>query len=111
MSLVVFTLLNLVRYIRGGLTGQGWNGVVTIVAGWVIGSVAAWLFGESDIGAGITVPGFSMPLGDLRFADVILVGLVIASGAGAFNEATGAVDRSRSTAKPKLVQEPPPEMG
>jgi len=111
LSLVVFTLLNLVRYVRGGLTGQGWNGAITIVAAWVVGFIAAWLFGSSDVGASIVIPGFSEPLGTMGVADLILVGLVVASTAGAFNEVTGAVDAQRSTAKPKLVQSPPPEVG
>lgn len=103
LSLVVFTLLNLVRFLRGALAGQGWNGVITIVASWVIGVIAAALFGASDIGADLVIPGFTQALGDMGFTDLVLVGLVIASGAGAFNEVRGAIDASSSTAKPSLV--------
>lgn len=103
LSLVVFTLLNLVRFLRGALAGQGWNGVITIIASWVIGVIAAALFGASDIGADLIIPGFTQPLGDMGLADLILVGLVVASGAGAFNEVRGALDSSSSTTKPTLL--------
>ena len=111
LGFVAFMLLNLVRYIRGGFSGQGWNGAVTIVAGWVVGFVLAWVFGSSDIGGDLVVPGFDIALKDLGITDLILVGLVIASTAGAFNELKGALDDSVSTAKPKLIQHPPPEEG
>ena len=108
LAFVVFTLLNLVRFVRGGLSGQGWNGAITIVSAWLIGFVAAWIFGESDVGASLLVPGFSLPLGDMGVFDRILVGLAIASTAGAFNEVRGAIDQTTSTAKPTLVQDSAP---
>lgn len=111
MAFTVFTLLNLVRYTRGGFAGQGWNGTVTIVASWAVGFVAAWVFAESDIGAALVIPGFSQPLGAMGVADLILVGLTVASSAGALNEVRGAIDNTTSTAKPKLVQDPPPAEG
>ena len=105
LAFVVFTLLNLVRYTRGGFAGQGWNGTITILSAWLIGFVAAWVFGESDVGASLVIPGFSEPLGDMGVFDLILVGLAIASTAGAFNELRGAIDQSSSTVKPTLVQD------
>lgn len=105
LSLVVFTLLNLARFVRGGFAGQGWNGAVTLVAAWVIGIVAAVVFGESDVGSSLVIPGFTQTLGEMGFWDRILVGLAIASGAGAFNELRGAIDATSSTAKPRLVQD------
>lgn len=109
LAFVVFTLLNLVRFVRGGFAGQGWNGAITIVSAWVIGFVAAWVFGESDLGASLVIPGFTMPLGDMGGFDRVLAGLAIASTAGAFNELRGALDQSTSTAKPTLVQDSPPD--
>ncbi len=103
LSFVVFQLLNLVRYTRGGFAGQGWNGTITIATSWLIGFAAAWMFGESDIGAALTIPGFAQTLGQMGLVDLVLAGLVVASAAGAFNELKQALDRSDSAVKPHLV--------
>lgn len=101
LAFVIFTLVSLARYVRGG----DWNGAITLVVAWVIGVVACWLFGESNVGETLVIPGFSTPLGDMNFADLLLAGLVSSSTATAYNEVTGAIDGHRSTAKPHLVDD------
>lgn len=97
----VFTVGNLVRYLRG----QDWNGAVTIASIWAIASVLAWLYGNSRLGEAWVPPiGTSgLPLGELGFGDFVFVGLFLASTASAFNEFNKARDSTTSVAKPELL--------
>lgn len=101
LAFVVFTLVNLARYLRAA----DWNGAVTIVVAWVVGLVACWLFGQSEFGESLVIPGFTVPLGAMSFADLLLAGLVVSSTAQAFNEVKGAIDGNISTAKPQLLDD------
>jgi hypothetical protein len=104
LSLAVFTLINLIRYIRG----RAWNGAITIGTSWLGASVLAWLFSESRLGEDWVPPiGTELPLGQLGAADFIFVGLFLASGAQAFNEFNKARDNTESTAKPELLSGEP----
>lgn len=99
LSLVVFTIVSLVRYLRG----KDWNGAVTVAAVWVAGFIACWLFAESAIGESLVIPGFALPLGAMGIPDLVLVGLAVGSAAVGVNEFRGALDRTTTTAKPKLL--------
>lgn len=99
LTFAVFTLVNLVRYLRG----RDWNGVLTIVLSWIAGVIVVLLFGASRLGEGVTVPGLEVTFGDLGVFDAVFVGLLMASTAGAFNEFNKARDNTQSVDKPPLV--------
>jgi hypothetical protein len=81
---------------------MNWNGVVTILSGWIIGVIAVWLVGETNWGDTITVGG-DLPLSALSFAEMLLVGLVIVSAGSAIFDFKKSFDNSDSAETPKLV--------
>jgi hypothetical protein len=102
LALVVYTLLNLVKYLRA----SDWNAVITLVAGWVIGSLAVFLVGESSWGSTVTVGG-TQTLDQLSFIDTLLVGLVVVSVGSAVYDLKKSFDNTDTAAVPTLL--PPPK--
>lgn len=104
LTATVFTVISLLRYLRG----RDWNGAFTIVSVWVAGIVVLLLFAQTDWAETLTIPGLAEePLSTLNFASLVVLGLQLGSTATAFNEVRGAIDNTSSTAKPKLVQDGP----
>lgn len=98
LGLVVYTLTNLVKYLRA----MDWNGVVTLVSGWVVGTLAVWLVGATVWGSTITVGG-SQTLNALSVAEKLLVGLVVVSAGSAFYDLKKSFDNTDSASTPRLV--------
>jgi len=98
LGLVVYTLTNLVKYARNG----DWNGVVTLLAGWVIGIIAVWLVGATDWGSSITVGG-TKTLDLLSWAEKVLAGLVVVSTGSAFYDLKKSFDNTDSAHTPVLL--------
>lgn len=98
LGLVVYTLTNLVKYAKA----RDWNGVLTLLAGWVVGIIAVWLVGATDWGATITVGG-TKTLDLLGWAEKILVGLVVVSAASTVADLRKSFDNSDTATKPPLV--------
>jgi len=97
----VFTVISLLRFVRG----RDWDGALTIAAVWLAGVIGVYLTAQSDWGDNGALSGLTggVAWSDLSFPSILLLGLHIGSGAVAGNEALGALDRSRTTAKPRLL--------
>ena len=107
LGLVVYTLTNLVKYVRA----RDWNGVVTLLAGWVVGIIAVWLVGATDWGSSITLGG-TKTLDALTWAEKILAGLVVVSAGSSFYDLKKSFDNTDSAQTPQLIPPkyiPPPE--
>lgn len=102
LTATVFVVISLLRYARG----RDWNGVFTIVSVWVAGIAVLALFAQSNWAEHIDLAGLTggVPLAELNFASLIILGLQLGSTATAFNELRGAIDSSTSTAKPSLLE-------
>jgi uncharacterized membrane protein len=102
LGLVVYTLTNLLKYLRA----RDWNGVVTLLGAWVIGTIAVWIVGATDWASTVTVGGLKT-LDMLSWAEKILVGLVITSVGSTVFDLKKSFDNTDSAATPQLV--PPPK--
>jgi hypothetical protein len=98
LGLVVYTLTNLLKYLRAG----DWNGVVTLLGGWLVGLAAVWLVGATDWGATITVGG-TKTLDMLSVAEKVLAGLVVVSAASTVYDLKKSFDNTDSAQTPSLV--------
>lgn len=99
--LLISQALNLVKYFKA----KDWNGVVSIVAGWVIGVAVLLLAAQTIFANGFPIAG--VPLSDLDFWSVVMVGMTFSSaGSGVYNF-TKAVDANTSTKTPPLIKSPP----
>lgn len=103
IGLVIYTLTNLLKYLRA----RDWNGVVTLLAGWLIGFLAVWLVGATDWGTAITVGG-TKTLNMLSWAEKVLVGLVVVSTASTVFDIKKGLDNSDSAATPTLLKKNDP---
>lgn len=95
MSLLVFKMVDFVRYLRAGDT----NGWVTQLVAWAAGVGAVLLYAKS---------GFGVSIGDFNLAHLniwaqVVVGLNIGSAGSAWNDARKTFDTHNSAAVPVLV--------
>jgi formate hydrogenlyase subunit 3/multisubunit Na+/H+ antiporter MnhD subunit len=102
LALVVYTLMNLLKYLRA----RDWNAVITLVGGWVVGFLAVWLVGATTWGSTVTVGG-TKTLDQLSFPEILLVGLVVVSVGSAVYDLKKSFDNTDSAATPTLL--PPPK--
>jgi len=98
LGLVVYTLTNLVKYVRAA----DWNGVITLLTGWIIGVAAVWLVGATVWGETITVGG-TQSLSLLSAPEKLLVGLVVVSAASGLYDLKKSFDNTDSASTPPLV--------
>lgn len=99
LAAMVFTFINFLRYLSKG----SWNGAVTIAISWLAGVVGVFLVAQTDFAS-------SIPLGDHTLASLngwslLFVGLTIASTGSALSDTISAIDHSRSSAKPHLLND------
>ena len=97
----IFTIINVLRSARG----QDWDGVLTPLVVWAAGVIGVYLTAQSDwgdVGQLAALTG-GKAWSDLSFPSILLLGLHLGSGATTLNEAFGALDKSRSTAKPRML--------
>jgi hypothetical protein len=97
MALLVFTIINFIRFIVNGDK----NGIVTTLSVWVAGVVVVLLVSESDFADGIVIA--DKALSSYNFASLIFLGLTVSSIGVFANEIRGALDNSDSTKKPHLL--------
>lgn len=97
LGLLVYTIINFLRY----ATNREWHGVGTIASAWVAGVIGVILAAQTDFASGISVGDES--LATLNLWSLVFVGLTVASTGSAFSDALGAVDTTRTTAKPPLL--------
>lgn len=102
MALLLYQLINFLR----ALSGRDINTAVTLAVAWVAGVITVLLVAQTDFASGIPVG--DQTLASLNVASLVFVGLVLSSSASSFNDAVGAVDHNRTTAKPHLWDPPPP---
>jgi hypothetical protein len=96
MLALIKQLIDLLRSVRGGDT----NSALTILTAWVAGVGVLLLVAQTDWATGISVGDYT--LATLNVASLVFVGISIASGASVVSDTLGAIDTSRSTAKPHL---------
>lgn len=82
--------------------GHDYNAAITQVAAWVAGLIAVFLYGESQLGDGITIGSTTLDHADT--ATKIIVGLSIASIASTFVKFTKSIDDSDSNKQPPLTK-------
>ena len=96
--LLISQALNLVKYIKA----KDWNGSLSILSGWVIGVAALLLAAQTIFAEGFPIAG--VPLSDLDFWSVVMVGMTFSSaGSGVYNF-TKAVDANTSAKVPPLIE-------
>lgn len=96
LGIVALTLTNLVKYLRA----KNWNGVITLVAAWIVGFGTLWLFGATAWAHGVTINGST--LDKLALLDKVVAGLVVGS-IGSFGfDLQKALDSSQTAATPSL---------
>lgn len=83
--------------------GSERSSVVTQLSAWLVGIAAVALGAHADVTAGITFPGTGLPLGQLDFGSVVLVGLMAASLASSLVDTKQALDRGDTARKPALL--------
>lgn len=107
LAAVVFTLLNLAKFVRAGIAGQGWNGAITIVAGVLIAWGVLVLFGASTWGAQQVIG--DKALTDLDLLDKFVAAVAIAGVGSVIYDTLNAIDGSSTQRKPSLTgdQTPP----
>jgi hypothetical protein len=98
LAATVLAIVNLLRYARG----RDWNGVLTQLTVWGSGVAGVSIFAQSAWGEAISLGG-ALPLSKLGWASLVIVGLQVGSAATVVNEFRGAIDRSTTTAKPRLL--------
>lgn len=106
LALVVYTLMNLLKYLRA----RDWNAAVTLVVGWIIGFLAVWLVGATSWASTVTVGG-TKTLDQLSFPEILLVGLVVVSVGSTVYDLKKSFDNTDSAATPTLLppkKEPQP---
>ena len=99
MATLVIAVINFLRYLSAGKAGL--NGVVTQLIAWVAGVVVTLLFAQTDFASGIAVG--DLPLDQLNFWSVVVVGLTVASAGSFLVELRKAFDPSDSSVKPRLL--------
>lgn len=96
---LVYQLVGILRSARG----KDWNGVFTPLIAMVAGVLAVLVFAQTDFASGISVG--DMTLASLNFWSLVLVGITVGTGGSVVNDTLGAVDSTRSTAKPHLLDD------
>lgn len=99
---LVMAALNLVKFARA----RDVNGVVSILAAWVIGVGVVFLLAGSDFAAGIELGDTGETLDTVNNFSLILVGVTFAAAAQALYDFKSAFDQSDSAKKPPLVGPP-----
>lgn len=97
MALLVFTIINFIRYLVNGDK----NGIVTTLSVWIAGVVVVLLTAQTDFAEGIVIADRAMST--YNTASLIFLGLTISSIGVFANEIRGALDNSDSTQKPSLL--------
>jgi hypothetical protein len=95
-------LLDLVRYARA----QEWNGVLTQLGAWVSGTVAVFIFGQSDVARQIDFGETVGSLGHLDSVSKIILGVGLASLGSLVVDLRKATDASDSAVVPPLINTP-----
>lgn len=100
MAVLVFALINFLKFIREGNT----NGWFTQLVVWVAGVLVVMLVAQTDFAEGIVIG--DMSLASMNTWSLIFVGLTIASLATFGTEVKKALDGSDSAAMPQLLNKP-----
>lgn len=99
LTVTLITLQNFVRYLKA----TDWNGVAGILLAVVTGIVLTVWGAHADVTAGLHLIRNAPALGDLDGGSLALLGVAIGSGGPVVTDIVKAIDQSRSSAKPKLV--------
>lgn len=98
MGTLVFTLINFLRDLSGGL----WSSVTTQGIAWIAGVLVVQLVARTQFADGIVIG--DMALSRLSFWSLFFVGLMASSIMGTINEVKKALDGSDSATHPKLLE-------
>jgi hypothetical protein len=97
----VLALVNFAKFIRAGVTGQGWNGAITMLLAFVIAFLALLLFRETVWGAQTVVGDHNLQ--DLEVLDLLVPALAASSVGSVIYDTLNSIDSSSSAKKPPLV--------
>lgn len=86
------------------VTNANWNAVVTQLIAWGAALAALGVVAATSMADTVPVPGTDLMVGQLGFAEILLVALASGSGASALYDAKKAVDNSDSAAQPRLLK-------
>jgi hypothetical protein len=111
LSALVYKLIDFGKEVAGAARGEvSWNGALTQAIVWVAGVVVVVLAGTATLTSQVALPlggGTEVVLGDVDIASRVLIGMSLASLASGWNGLLGALDSTRSTAKPHLLESGP----
>lgn len=100
MAVLVFAVINFIKYLRESNT----NGWFTQLVVWVAGVLVVMLVAQTDFAEGIVIG--DMSLATMNIWSLIFVGLTIASLATFGTEIKKALDGSDSATMPRLLDKP-----
>ena len=85
------------------VTNKDWNGAITQLFLWVVGSVVLLVASAANAFQSLTVPGISEPIGELNTWSLILLGFTIASSGSVLYDFKKAIDGHDSAKQPPLL--------
>lgn len=83
------------------LVNRNWNTVVTQLVVWIAALLVLALARVADVTAGIGLAGIT--IGDADFASLVVIALMVGSGASALVDVKKAIDGTDSAAQPQLL--------
>lgn len=108
LSALVYKAVDFARQVAGAVRGEAtWNAPITQAVVWAAGVGAVLLAGVASFTSGVELPlgnGDSVVLGDVDVWSRVLIGLSLGSVASSWNGLLGALDSTRSTAAPHLLE-------
>lgn len=96
MAVLVFAVINFLKYVRTGDT----NGALTQLTVWVAGVVVVMLAAQTDFATGIVIG--DLTLSAMNFWSLLFIGLTVSSLASFGVEVKKALDGSDNAVKPNL---------
>lgn len=85
------------------LTNKQWNAAVTQLYAWLVGIVLVVLTSAADVFEGFALPGMTVPVGDMDFGSLLVVGMSMSSLMGVGFDFKKAIDGSDSAVVPPLT--------
>jgi hypothetical protein len=98
LAIAIGKIFQAVKSIRAG----DYNTPLSLVGLTVIGFLVLWLAGSADVSEHIEVLNFTQTLGQMDIASLVLISLLLATGAGKIYDFQKAVDNTTTSDEPSL---------
>jgi hypothetical protein len=102
VALLANKIIELLKDMRAG----NWNGALTLLSLFVAGVAALTLAAHAMVTETMTIPGVEKQLGQLDFASLVLLGLMITSTGSTVYDFKKAFDQTDSARQPPLTTLP-----